>query len=290
MIVFLNGAFVPEEEATISVFDRAFLYGDGLFETLRLYQGEPFRWDQHLSRLRSGAEFLKIRLPFSPDELRLRLHELIRRNNATESAVRIVLSRGSGPRGYSPKGADCPVLIMSLHPAPQISAERPPQWRLLTASLRLLADDPLARFKTCNKLRHVLARSEADQGGANEALLLNASGEVATAASANVFWISEGKVWTAPLAGGALPGVTRSVIFEVCQASGLPCQEQRIGPEVLFKTEGVFLTLSTLGVVEATSLDGRPLARSTLTSRIHQAYQALIARETACRERASAST
>ncbi len=106
MIVFFNGAFVPEDEAVVSVFDRGFLYGDGLFETLRLYRGKPFRWDQHIERLQRGAEFLNIRLPFSPDQLRGPVEELVQKNGMSEAVLRIVLSRGGGKRGYSPKGAD----------------------------------------------------------------------------------------------------------------------------------------------------------------------------------------
>src|SRR5437879_212281 len=137
MFVFLNGQFVPEEEAVVSVFDRGFLYGDGLFETLRVAGGKPFCWAQHLQRLQRGADFLKLRLPFGAEELRAAAARLVQENQMPESLLRINLSRGVGPRGYSPKGADQPVLVMSLHPAPAIDLEHPPQWRLLTASLRL---------------------------------------------------------------------------------------------------------------------------------------------------------
>ncbi|HEX4644553.1 MAG TPA: aminotransferase class IV, partial [Verrucomicrobiae bacterium] len=109
--VFLNGQFVPEEQAVVSVFDRGFLYGDGLFEALRVYNGQPFRWTQHLERLQRGADFLKIRLPFTAAELRNHAAELIRRNQMPECLLRLVLSRGVGPRGYSPRGADLPVLV-----------------------------------------------------------------------------------------------------------------------------------------------------------------------------------
>ncbi len=276
VIVFLNGAFVPEEEATVSVFDRGFVYGDGLFETLRLYEGRPFRWDDHWERLRRGAEFLKIRPPFSSTELLLHVAELVRRNGLPDSVLRIVLSRGVGHRGYSPKGADRPVLVMSLHPAPANSPEQPLPWRLITSSLRLVPNDPLAGFKTCNKLRHVLARAEAEENGADEALLLNAAGEVVEATSGNLFWIQDQTVCTPPLATGALPGVTRSVIFEICRTMGWPFWETRLQRDGLYNVEGAFLTMSTLEVVEVIGLDGQALARSPLTARIHRAYRGLV--------------
>ena len=276
MIVLLNGAFVPEEEATVSVFDRGFVYGDGLFETLRLYGGRPFRWDDHWERLRRGAEFLKIRPPFSSAELRSHVAELVRRNGMTDSVLRIVLSRGVAQRGYSPKGADRPVLVMSLHAAAASGSDQPLQWRLATSSLRLAPDDPLASFKTCSKLRHVLARAEAEESGADEALLLNTAGEVVEAASGNLFWIQDQTVCTPPLDSGALPGVTRSVILEVCRTRGWPFQEKRLQRMGLHNIEGAFLTMSTLEVIEVIGLDGHDLARSPLTARIHRAYRGLV--------------
>src|SRR5207249_1727258 len=147
MLVFLNGHFVPEEKAVVSVFDRSFLYGDGLFETLRVYGGKPFCWPQHLERLQRGAEFLNLRLPFGPAALEQFAMQLIHRNQMPDSLLRISLSRGVGPRGYSPKGANQPVLVMSLRPAPPPDLQNPPQWRLLTSSVRLPAREPLAQFK-----------------------------------------------------------------------------------------------------------------------------------------------
>lgn len=273
MLVFINGAFVAEEAATVSAFDRGFVYGDGLFETIRLYHGLPFRWDDHLARLRRGAEFLGIRLPFSPDQLRSRVEELVGRNAMPEAVLRMVLSRGVGPRGYSPQGADRPTLVMSLHPAPPTDPRAPMQWRLATASLRVAADDPLARHKTCNKVLHVLARAEAEAQGADEALLLNTRGEVAEAASANVFWIESQTVCTPPLDSGALPGVTRAMVFEICQSLSISCREKPARLDQLRKVEGLFLTASAIEVVEAVSLDGQALPRSPLITRIHQAYR-----------------
>src|SRR5207244_3239562 len=150
MIVFLNGQFVPESQAVVSIFDRSFLYGDGLFETMRIHNGKPFRWVQHLDRLRQGAEFLKIRIPFAEAALEKFAAELVTRNQMPEALLRLTLSRGVGVRGYSPKGAEQPFLAMSLHPIPV--SETPVQWKLVISSFRLPANEPLAQFKTCNKL------------------------------------------------------------------------------------------------------------------------------------------
>ncbi len=273
MTVFLNGRFLPEEQAVVSVFDRSFLYGDGLFETLRIQGGKPLCWQQHLERLRRGAEFLKLHVPLAPDELRKFLAQLVEQNQMPEAVLRITLSRGVGPRGYSPQGASEPVLVMSLHPAPSIDLARPPQWRLLTTSFRLPGGEPLAQFKTCNKLAQVLARAEAETAGADEGLLLNTDGEVAEAAGSNLFWVRDEVVETPPLASGVLAGVTRAEVLKICQSLSVPARENHIRPDALREAEGVFLSLSTLGVVEAISLDGQPLGRSPFTAQIRAAYQ-----------------
>lgn len=279
MIVFLNGRFVPEEQALVSIFDRSFLYGDGLFETIRVFHGRPFRWEQHFVRLERGAQLLGIGLPFPPTALRGFAGELITRNGLADALLRLTLSRGVGRRGYSPRGAEQPSLTMSLHPAPLVDLENPPRWRLATSTWRLPANDPLAQFKTCNKLPQILARAEADRAGADEALLLNTEGHVVESSSGNLFWLEGGGVCTTPLAGGVLPGVTRAVILELCPALGLQVRQTSVTREGLLRAEGVFLSLSSVGIVEAVSLDGQPLRQFSSVERIRKAYAELCARE-----------
>ncbi len=273
MTVFLNGRWVPEERAVISVFDRSFLYGDGLFETIRIYQGRPFRWSQHGERLGRGAKFLKLNLPFTLVELEAHAQELIRRNQMPESILRINLSRGVGTRGYSTRQANRPNLVMSLHPAPPLDPANPPQWRLMTSSLRVPIRDLAANHKTCNKLTQILARAEAEAAGADEALLLNTDGKVAEAASGNLFWMERGTVCTTPLAGGVLAGITRALVLELCPSLGLRVVEKTIFPKALAKTEGSFLTLTSLGIVELVRLDGHTLRRSGWVDQLRDAYR-----------------
>lgn len=279
MTVFLNGAFVSEARARVSVFDRGFLYGDGLFETLRVARGRLFRWDAHLRRLQAGAEHLRLRLPFPSDRLLGFAEELIRRNRLSEGLLRLTVTRGVGHPGYSPAGARQPTVVMSVQPLPR--PERLQRWRLVTASRPLDEGDPLARFKTCNKLPQVLARAEAEAVGAEEALLLNTAGLAVEAAAANLFWIDRGVVCTPPLSAGVLPGVTRAAVLELCRANGLPTRLIAPRPQQLRPAQGVFLTLSSRGIVEVTELDGRPLSRSPLTARLWESYRQLLRDETA---------
>lgn len=281
MIVFLNGQFVPEEQATVSVFDRSFLYGDGLFETMRVTNGKPFRWWDHMERLRKGGDFLGIKIPFGCKTLEKFAVELIAQNKMPDALLRLTVSRGVGPRGYSPKGADKPVVVMTLHPFPGAPASGPARWKLVTASFRLPAGEKIAHFKTANKLAQVLARSEADAAGADEALLCNTEGFVVEGASSNLFWVEGDTVCTPPLASGILAGVTRAVTLELCQQLGLPFAESQITPDGLRQSSGVFLTLSSLGVVEAKELDGIRLTSAPRVADLREVYQRLLTSETA---------
>jgi len=197
-----------------------------------------------------------------------------------DALLRLTLSRGVGVRGYSPKDADQPFLVMTLQPAPRIDPDSVPQWRLATASFRLAANDALAQFKTCNKLPQVLARAEAEAAGAHEALLLNTEGRVVEAASSNLFWIQDRAVCTSPLASGVLAGVTRLVVQELCHPLRLPFREYCLTPDQLRQAHGVFLSLSSVGIAEALSLDGRKLPQSPLSQQIYLAYLKLLRQET----------
>lgn len=281
MIVFFNGQFVPEEQATVSVFDRSFLYGDGLFETMRVANGKPFRWWDHMERLRKGGDFLGIKIPFGCKTLEKFAADLIAQNKISEALLRITVSRGVGLRGYSPKGADKPILVMALHPAPGAPASGPARWKLVTTSFRLPAGEKLAHFKTANKLAQVLARAEADVAGADEALLCNTDGFVVEGASSNLFWVEGDAVCTPPLASGILAGVTRAVTLELCQKLGFANAERQITPDGLRGAAGVFLTLSSLGVMAAGSLDGATLSQSPLVAQLSRAYDERLARECA---------
>jgi len=278
MYVFLNDQLVQENSALVSVFDRSFLYGDGLFETARVFNGKPFRWAQHLHRLREGARFLNIQVPLSDDVLSGFVLELISKNQLPDSLLRMTLSRGVGVRGYSPKAAENPLLVMSLHPAP-LDFDSPPRWKLLTSSITLPANQPLASFKTCNKLPQIVARAQADEAGADEALLLNSEGAIVEGSSSNLFWMEGDTVCTPPLAAGILPGVTRAAILELSRTLSRATREDSIAPERLRHAEGVFLSLSSIGLAEGASLDSYPLKQTPFLQDLWSAYRGLIREE-----------
>jgi branched-chain amino acid aminotransferase len=272
-LVYHCGQFRPAQETTISIFDRGLLYGDGLFETLRVHNGHPLRWDQHFDRLRLGAEFLGITLPQSPAELRTAAARLAELNQTSTALLRLTLTRGVGPRGYSSAQATHPTLLMTLHPAPSVDPHAPPCWHLVTSTrIRLCPEESLTRFKTCNRLPYILARQEADAARVDDALILNTRGEVAETSAANIFRLSHGNLETPTLQSGALPGVTRATVLSLARELGLPTRERAMVPDELFAADAVFLTLTSLGLVEVISLDRRPLARSPLVASLHATY------------------
>jgi len=268
---------LPIERAVIPVDDRGFLYGDALFETMPFYSGVPFRWAAHLARLEQGLKLLRIALPYPAAKLEGFASELVKVNDMPDCVLRLTVSRGSAPRGYSIKLAQKPRVLMTLHPLAKKSAEG---WRLITSSLRVLADDPLNQFKTASRVRSVLARAEAEEQGAEEALLLNERGEITEGAATNLFCVQRGVVCTPPLAAGILPGITRAVVFEICRRLGMAIADKPMTPSDLFAAEGVFLTVSTAGIVEAVSLDARPLAQSPVIAQLQAAYGDVIRAET----------
>ncbi len=276
MLVFLNGQFVPEPQAVVPINDRGLLYGDGLFETMRVCQDRVFRLAQHLERMMRGADFLGIKCPFTPKELQDFAGQLIEQNRMPDAILRVMLTRGPGERGYVTPADGRPTVMMTLHSAP--ARENPVPWSLITSSYRILAADPLSSFKTLNQLTHVMARKEAVEKGADEALLINSNGEVAETTSGNLFWVYQDTICTVPTGRGALPGITRAVVLEICQTLGLPTNKCVIKPEALRHSEGIFITQSVLGIVPVAVFNGEPVAPSPLVEQIAGAYTALLAR------------
>ncbi len=283
VLVFLNGQFLPEARAVIPVNDRGFSLGDGLFETMRVASGKPFRFAQHLDRLARGADFLKIKCPFTPKELQRFSRQLIEKNQMPEAVLRMTLTRGPGERGYTPEADGQPTVVMTLHAAPPLG--KPIQWSLATSSFRIPAADPLAAFKTINKLTHVMARIEAVEKGADEALLTNTNGDVTETASGNLFWVCNDSICTTPTDCGVLPGITRAVVLEICQTLGQPVNELLIKPGALRNSEGIFVTQSALGIVPVATFDGKPAGLSPLVDRIAGTYNKMLGKSQATTEK-----
>jgi branched-subunit amino acid aminotransferase/4-amino-4-deoxychorismate lyase len=191
-------------------------------------------------------------MPVSEMELRGTVDRLIELNAASDAVLRIQLSRGVGRRGYSPRGAEKPVLVASMHERPEAPRDG---WRLATVSWRVDAGDPFNLIKSGNRLLQVMARREAEGRGADEALLLNRRGEVVGGSSANVFWIEGGTVFTPELGTGALEGTTRGLVVRWCGRLSIPVREVRQTDGIPGRAQLVFLTLSPFGIVRVRQVD-----------------------------------
>ena len=277
VIVFLNGQFLPEEEAKVSVFDRGFLYGDGIFETLRVNNGKPFLLDRHIGRLQHGMGTLHIGERYDFGQLVQHTTALIAKNNSTNAVLRIHVTRGAGKRGYSPSGNFDPTVLMSLHEAPSIDPDTARPRKLITATQVLSDHDPMSTVKTTNKLPHILATREAEVAGADDALLTNREGNVSEATSSNLFWINNSEIITPPLQSGCLSGITRGMVLELAASIGLPTHQLNAVPRDLYAADGVFLTNSVSEIQPANSLDGHDLAVSPLIHELHLAYHEVMA-------------
>ena len=271
MFVHLNGEIVPESEAVVPVSDRGFMYGDGVFETIRVHKGMTLRWFAHMDRLRSGLEQLEIPYQLDTRTLHESARELIEQNQLSDAVLRVQITRGPGKRGYSPKGADSPTIVITAHTAPPL-IEAQPRWSLAESSVRIQSDNPLTSVKSLNKLPNILAKAEADRADCNDAVLLNERSEVAEATCANIFWMRDGKVFTPPLESGALPGVTRNFVSDLAAMGEIELKETPTTMADLREAEGIFLSLSSLVLVEVDAIGGNPIPTSPIFARLREGF------------------
>jgi len=246
MMVYLNGDFVAEAEARVPVTDRGFLLGDALFETLRVANGVPLLWEAHLERFTRGLALLQVSGAGAPGDWQRAVRELLRRNALREAVVRITVTRGSGARGYSPRGAVHPTVVITAHPAPAPFGDlgSRPGWHLITSRYAVPPPQPLSGIKHANRLLSVLARMEADAVGADEALMLGAAGQVAEASGSNVGWFEGDTLVTPDAATGALPGVQLDYVGQTARRLGWACRTASVPPGRLQSVVGLFLTNS----------------------------------------------
>ena len=261
MKVWIDGRIVDGREAFVPVTDHGFLYGDGVFEGLRVYARRVFRLERHLARLAVSARAVGLEVPGGLDRAREIILATARAFAADEAYVRFVVSRGEGALGVDPTTCPTPRIVcivdhIRLYPAEKLERGLD----LVTSSWRRPPPDVLdPRVKSLNYLNNVLAKQEARMRGADEALLLNLAGRVAEAAVANVFVARGGELATPPATEGALEGITRMTILELAGALGIPAHEEPLGRFDLFAADEVFLTGSGAGVVPVRSLDGRAI-------------------------------
>ncbi len=279
MIVYLNGEWLPQEAARIPITDRGFLFSDGVFETARLHQGKYFRLAQHLDRLQESARTLKLQAP--PRELLTQVAlDIAARNHVTEGSLRITVTRGSGGSGLKTRGVKDPTLLVTVAKMTEGWQERAAAgWSLITAqTLRPAPESVPAQLKALGRAYAILASLEAEQAGADDALLLTASREIAEGPTWNFFWRKGKTVRTAALAGGILEGITRRILMDIARNEGYSTEEGLWPRSELDDADEAFATMTSQGVVPIRTLDRRPLASDCAPVFQHR-YWELVAAE-----------
>jgi branched-chain amino acid aminotransferase len=257
--IFLDGNYVPESEAKVSVFDHGLLYGDGIFEGIRFYNGRVFKLEEHLDRLWDSARSICLEIPMTRGEMTEALLETIRRNELRDGYIRQIVTRGIGNLGLNPVQCKRPSIIII---AATIALYPPSVYEsgltVVTCATRRPGAAVLnPAVKSLNYLNNVMARIEANLAGADEALMLNDAGNVSECTADNVFVIKRGEIFTPPITAGALRGITRSVAFDIAAEFGIKITETDITRHDVFIADECFLTGTAAEVIPVIKADGR---------------------------------
>lgn len=268
-------------DAKISVFDRGFLYGDSVYETMRTAGGEPLELERHLQRLRRSGAGIGLEIPFSDEALARSIKRTHAAAGNPESYVRLVVTRGAGPIALDPRHGHTPLLVVLVQPLvlPQADAYERGIRAVLVDITKNAGTSMDPSIKSGNYLNNILALREAIEAGGEDAIMCNPEGAVSEGATSNVFMVSGGRVATPSMRTGILPGITRQTVCELAASLGLPVEETTILPAQLRAADEVFLTSSVRGIMPVTRLDDAPVGAGTagpVTRRLHQAYQAYV--------------
>ena len=278
MKIYLDGTFVDSAEAKVSVFDHGLLYGDGVFEGIRLYGGNIFRLEEHLERLEYSAKAIMLQRPLTRDQLREATCETCRQNELTDAYIRLVVTRGVGDLGLAPWLCPKPTVFIiaskiSLYPQEHydngLAIVTVPTRRINPAALP-------PTIKSLNYLNNILGKIEARQFGALEAIMLNDQGYVAECTADNIFIVHKGEILTPAASQGALKGVTRSTILDIARELALPLREANLTRYDIWVADECFLTGSGAEVIPAVKLDGREIGNGKpgpVTRKVLEAFR-----------------
>jgi len=261
-IIFLDGEFVPKSQAKVSVFDHGVLYGDGVFEGIRLYQKNIFRMEQHMDRLWDSAHAILLDIPMTKEEMTEATAETCRRNGLEDGYVRLVVTRGEGTLGLDPFKCPKPSVFIIAASIQLYPKEFYTQGlKVITAAQRRIAPDTFsARVKSLNYLNNIMAKVQAIKAGVLEAFMLNSQGYILEATGDNVFLIKDGVLYTPPTYMGALRGITRDAVLDIARREGITIVEEPFTQYEVYTADECFLTGTAAEVIPVTEADSRPIA------------------------------
>jgi branched-chain amino acid aminotransferase len=261
MLVYVDGKLLPKDEAKVSVFDHGFLYGDGVFEGIRVYEGNIFRLDPHLDRLYESAQTIALEIPMSREELTQATVATVAGSGLQDAYIRLVVSRGRGDLGIDPGNCPKPTVVII---AGSIRLYPDEMYRkgiaLITSSVRRIPAQCLdPRIKSLNYMNNILAKLEAKQAGVSEAVMLNCDGRVGECTADNIFIVKGGELKTPDLMQGALGGITRGAVLELARAAHIGTHETMLGLHDLYNADECFLTGTGAEIVPVVKIDGRTI-------------------------------
>ena len=279
--IYINGQYFSKEDAKISVFDHGLLYGDGIFEGMRIYSGKVFRLREHLVRLWESARAIDLTIPISLDEMTDATNETVAKNGLEDGYIRLLVTRGGGALGLDPNRCVDPQVVIiadtiSLYPESFYTDGL----ELVTAST--IRNHPAAlspRIKSLNYLNNIMAKMEGLKAGCVEALMLNHKGEVAECTGDNIFIVKHGRLITPPIDAGILEGITRNAVLELAVEAGIETSESTMTRHDIFVADECFLTGSAAEVIPAVKLDGRTIGDGKpgpITQQLNQAFRQLV--------------
>ncbi len=267
--IYLNGEIVPEYEAKVSVFDHGYLYGDGIFEGIRAYNGRVFMMDEHIDRLYQSAKTIMLDIPLNKEEMEEAILETIRANELEDAYIRVVVSRGVGDLGLDPR--KCPkATIVIIASAIQLYPEELYETGLKVITVPTRRNGPEMvnpRIKSLNYLNNIMARIEANLADAPEAIMLNSDGYVAECTGDNIFIIEGETLYTPPKYAGILKGTKREVVLEIAEELGLEVREELFTRHDLFNADECFLSGTAAEVIPVVEVDGRSIGDGQVGSK-----------------------
>ncbi len=278
-LVYIDGKFYPKSEAKISVYDHGLLYGDGVFEGIRAYQGIVFHLKEHIDRLYRSAHPIFLKIPLTKEQLTKAVLETLKKNNLTNAYIRLVVTRGVGDLGLDPRKCPKASIIVITEPLLQLhSAEKLENGINTTIAWvkRNPVDTATHEMKSLNYLNSILGKIEANNIGADEAICLDKTGYVCEGVGENIFIVQENKIFTPPLSSGALNGITRAVVIRLAKKLGYEVTERNITPNELFTADEVFFTGTAAEIAPIREVNKRVIGSGKLgpvTKRIMQAFE-----------------
>lgn len=262
MIVYVDGKYLPREQAVVSVFDHGFLYGDGVFEGIRAYEGIVFRLNEHLTRLYESAKTIGLAIPLSMQEMEEVVLETVRRNKLQNSYIRLVVSRGAGDLGLDPRNCSKPSVICiaaSINLYPQETYDNGLEV-IITSTRKSRPDVLTQRVKSLNYLNNIMAKQELFRAGILEGIVLTSDGYVAEATADNVFMVKREILYTPPKFLGILEGITRNAVIDLAKKAALDVREEVFTAHDLYNADEVFFTGTAAELIPVVNIDGRSIA------------------------------